>query len=180
MENKNSLVMTNNCKSSSKPCVMSECQVVLNDILSSGETAKFKALNSSRDKNHSALSRQPYDSVYLESLNKKDPIAWPSMKPSDMWTQLDDDVSRLLVGAPTVHERVALLESSIYSQASLLFGHLPPPKKGLRGLNRRAQHSIQLVIEKNNLLGQINTCTDQSSKTSLKHLLYIVRLLSKL
>ena len=53
------------------------------------------------------------------------------MKYSGKWNQLDDNAFSRLVGGSTVHERVALLESSIYSQASLIFGHLPPPKKGL-------------------------------------------------
>ena len=97
------------------------------------------------------------------------------MKESEKWNQLDHNVHSLLVGGPTIHARVALLESSIYSKASLLFGHLPPPRKGLRGLNRRAQHSIKLVIEKNNLLGQIHTCQDETSKANLAELLNIVR-----
>ena len=114
-----------------KPSIMPECQVVLNDIFSSGDTEKFKTLKTNQDKTHSAPSRQPNDSIYLESLSKKEPIAWPPMKDSDKWSQLDDNVFCHLIGGSTVHDRVSLLESSIYSQASLLFGHLPPPKKGL-------------------------------------------------
>ena len=173
--NQTSNVKNTNLCISSTTCNMSECQVVLNDILSCGQTAKSKALKISREKNHSAPSRQPNDKIYLESVTKKDPIAWPSMKESDKWNQLDDNVFHLLVGASSVHERVALLESSIFTQASLLFGHLPPPKRGLRGLNRRAKYSIKLVLEKNSLLAQIDSCPDETSKAALKDLLAVVR-----
>ena len=62
-----------------------------------------------------------------------------------------------------------------FSKASQLFGLLPPPKKGLRGLNRRAKHSIQLVLEKYNLLSQINMCNNVTIKFQLQSLLDIVR-----
>ena len=167
-------VSTKRLRSSSVANNLQDCQVVLNDILSCGQTEKSKTLKTSQDKYHSAPSRQPNDNVYLETLARKDPIAWPSMKDNERWNQLDNNVYSLLVGGSTVYDRVALLETSIYSQASLLFGHWPPPKKGLRGLNRRAQHSIKLVIEKNNLLGQIKSCQNEASKISLGELLKIV------
>ena len=165
---------SNTTMSASKPTTISECQVLLDDIFSSDQAEKLKVLNFSLDKYHSASSRQSFEKNYLESLTKKDPIAWPPMKDSEKWSQLDDAVSCHL-GGSTIHDRVALLETTIFSKASDLFGHLPPPKKGFRGLNRRAQHSIKLVIEKNNLLAQINSCIDESSKASLIQLLNLVR-----
>ena len=45
----------------------------------------------------------------------------------------------------------------------------------MRGLNRRAQRSIQLVIEKNSLLSQINSCVDDVSRKHLQSLLDVVR-----
>ena len=70
--------------------------------------------------------------------------------------------------------KVALLETSVYSKAAQIFGHLPPPKKGLRGLNRKAKHSIELVSRKNNLISQINACDDPVSKSALQGLLDVV------
>ena len=94
--------------------------MVLDDILLSDQTEKFKVLKPNQEYNHSAYSHQPSDRCYLECLVKKDPIAWPKMNESEKWSQLDDG---------TIQERVALLEKSIYNKASLLYGHLPPPKK---------------------------------------------------
>ena len=100
------------------------------------------------------------DSHYLNNLFQKDPIAWPKMSDNNGWEQLDSAVSNLLVGAASVFERVELLEKSIYDQGSLLFGLLPRKEKSLSGLNRRAQHSIKLVTEKNELLARINNTSD--------------------
>ena len=71
----------NSTKSLSVPSItntLPECQVLLKDILSCGQTEKFKTLRISQDKNHSASSRQSADNIYLENLTKKDPIAWPT------------------------------------------------------------------------------------------------------
>ena len=62
---------------------VSDCQVVLDDILLCRPAEKLKTLNVCPDKTHSASSRQPYDKSYLESISKKDPIPWPTMKESD-------------------------------------------------------------------------------------------------
>ena len=80
-------------------------------------------------------------------------------------------LSNLLVGVASVFERVELLEKSIYDQGSLLFGFLPRKEKSLSGLNRREQHSIKLVTEKNELLTRINNTSDQCIKDSLQTLL---------
>ena len=161
--------------SANKNSTVSECQVVLEDVLSGGPTGKYKMLIDSPDNTHSAYSHRPIDKIFLNTIAKKERIAWPRMNDSDKWNKLDSAVAPLLVGLPTVHERIALLESVIYSQASLIFGHLPPPKRGLRGLNRRAQSSIKLVIEKNVLLNQLNSCSGQVEKDSIIALLDIVR-----
>ena len=50
------------------------------------------------------------------------------MTQSEKWQQLDD-VSVLLVRDSAICDRLNLLEDTIYNQASLLFGHAPPPKK---------------------------------------------------
>ena len=68
------------------------------------------------------------------------------MKESEKWQQLDDAVGALLVGASTIHDRLNFLESRICTQAPFsLFGLAPPRKNSLKGLNRRAQHSIEPI-----------------------------------
>ena len=115
------------------------------------------------------------DSHYLNNLFQKDPIAWPRMSDNNGWEQLDSAVSSLLVGAASVFECVELLEKSIYDQGSLLSGFLPRKEKSLSGLNRRAQQSIKLVREKNELLAIINNTSDQCTKDSLQTFLENVR-----
>ena len=60
-----------------------ECRVVLEDILADGSTAKYKMLNGNLDKTDSVPSHQPSERKYLDSLIKKDPIAWPKMSNED-------------------------------------------------------------------------------------------------
>ena len=152
-----------------------DCQVVLHDVLSTSSTENFQMLNFNLDKTHSVNSRQTLDSHYLNNLYQKDPIAWPRMSVNNGWEQLDSAVSNLLVGAASVFEFVELLEKSIYDQGSLLSGFLPRKEKSLSGLNRRAQYSIKLVKEKNELLAIINNTSDQCTKDSLQTLLEYVR-----
>ena len=144
-----------------------DCQVVLHNVLPTSSTEKFQMLDFNLDKTHSANSCWALDSHYLNTLFQKDPIAWPKMSDNNSWEQLDSAVSNLLVGAASVFERVELLEKSIYDQGSLLFGLLPRKEKSLSGLNRRAQHSIKLVTEKNELLARIYNTSDQCTKDSL-------------
>ena len=91
------------------------------------------------------------------------------------WEQLNGAVSNLHVGAASVLERVELLEKFIYDQGSLLFGLLQRKEKSLSGHNRRPQHSIKVVTEKNDLLARINDTSDQCTKDSLQTLLENVR-----
>ena len=112
----------------------------------------------------SVNSRQTLDNYYLSNSFQKDPIASPKMSDNNSWEQIDSAVSNLHVGAASVFDRVELLEKSIYDQGSLLFGLLPRKEKSLSGLNRRAQHSIKLVTEKNELLARINNTSDQCTK----------------
>ena len=155
---------------------MSECKVVLDDVLLTRQTVKSKMLNGSRDKTHSAPSRRQLEQHYLDGISQRSQIAWPNMKESDKWEELDDSVYNLLIGASSIQDRVSLLEDTIYSKASLLFGFIHQRKKGLRGLNRRAQYSIQLVKEKNTLQNQLKSCDNEVSFSSLQLLLDNVRL----
>ena len=149
---------------------MLECQVVLEDVLSSGSTVKFQMLNGNPDKPHSVPSHQPVERDFLESIVRKDPIAWPKMSDDESWAHLDNVVADLLFGASSVFDRLNLLENSIYTQASLLFGIKEKSRKNLKGLNRRAQHSIALVKQKNILKSQLNSSLDHVTKATLQPL----------
>ena len=67
-----------------------------------------------------------------------------------------------------------MLKGTLYTQPFLFFDLVPPPKKWLKGLNRRAEHSIQLVEEKVNLLHKFQPSMNQLTKVSLQTLLDIV------
>ena len=152
-----------------------DCQVVLDDVLSNGSTVKFNVLKSNPDKPHSVSSHKTNERNYLETLSRKKGIQWPKMDDDDSWNKFDSIVSSLLNGKPSVFERLLLLEETVYSQGSLLFGFIPEKKKQLKGLNRRAQYSINLVKEKNEILSQIKHTTDQGEISHLKTVLEFVR-----
>ena len=156
-----------------------ECQVVLNDFLSSGSIVKSKMLNGNPDNPHSVPSHRPADRSYLEKLAKKDPIAWPKMSDEEKWTNFDNIVAGSLCGASTIFNRLSLLVNTIYQQASLLFGIKEKSKKNLKGLNRRAQHSIALIKEKKTLKSQLNSAFDKATKASLQPLLEEVKIIEK-
>ena len=154
---------------------MLDCKVVLDDILSAGSTGKFDALKSNQDKTHSVSSRRATERSYLESLLVKKSLQWPKMDDDDSWNNFDAAVANLLRGKPSVVDRLALLEEAVYSQGSLLFGFSPIKQRQLKGLNRRAQYSISLVKEKNQILSQINSTSDEGQISHLKTLLDFVR-----
>ena len=125
------------------------CEVILTDVFASDETAKLKLLNFNPDKNHSVHSQPSEEKILLENISPKLPIAWPKSNDSEAWENLDSAVySRLLSTKVPLEERVALLESTIYDQATILFGVCSPPKTKLDGLSRRARYSISLVKSK--------------------------------
>ena len=133
-----------------------DCKVILKDVFEGEPTEKSNALKAHQDNNHSVFSRRFSDKDFLEQSAKKQPIAWPKMSDEDSWCLLDSaDYSRL-VGVSSIQEKVELLETTIYDQASRLFGHPVPPFNCSKGLNRRSRMSIKLCIEKNSLKNQIN------------------------
>ena len=118
-------------KSNSSP--LHKCQVVLNDVFSSNPAEKLKLLKINQDKHHSVSSQRSLENHYREYLNKKDPIPRPSMKCDSEWESLDNAVGNILLAAKmsTILDRVTLLEDSVYSQGSLLFGFLSKTQKHL-------------------------------------------------
>ena len=105
-----------------KPSQLPDCQVFLDDVLSSSSTVKFMSLKINPEKTHSVSSRQALERHYLEYISTKDPIAWPSMNSNSEWEKLDCTVGNALFNLPTLFERVFLLENSIYTHGSSLFG----------------------------------------------------------
>ena len=79
---------------------MSVCKVLLDDILYSSHT-----------RNRPASHQQAWNCLY--SISMKDPIAWSNMKKSDKWCDLENDVISLLVAAPTIDDRICLLNESV-------------------------------------------------------------------
>ena len=76
-----------------------ECQVVLNDVFSSNPAEKLKLLKFNQDNHHSVSSQQALENHYREQLNRKDPIAWPSMNNDSEWESLDNAVGNILLTA---------------------------------------------------------------------------------
>ena len=101
--------------------IMSDCHVILEDIFPNDQTGKLKVLNGSLDKTHSASSHQSKDKIHLESVVKKEPISWPLMKDSDLWSQLDDAVSLCLVGGSSVNESCSARNISVFKSSSNLW-----------------------------------------------------------
>ena len=152
-----------------------QCKVVLEDVSSLGSAGKHKPLNLDQEKTHSIRSRQSLDDTYLQKIIKKQPIAWPKMSESESWEVLDGAVYNRLLGATDITSKVDLLESTIYNQASFLFGFLQKSSQGKSGLNHRARHSIELVDQRNFLLLQLNSCTEPSEHLGLECLLSDVK-----
>lgn len=118
---------------------------------------------------------QTVERNYLEALSKKKGIQWPKMDDDDSWNNFDSIVISSLKGKPSVFERLLLLEEAVYKQGSMLFGYIPEKQKQLKGLNRRAQYSINLVKEKNEILSQIKSTADQGHISHLQTVLEFVR-----
>ena len=68
-------------------------------------------------------------------------------------------------------ETLTLLQESICNDASNIFGHLQPKKKNLAGQSRRTKLSIELIQQKNLLLGQLNSASFPAQKAALTQLL---------
>ena len=155
--------------------LLKDCRVVLEDYFSGDSTVKSNLLKANQENTHSVLSQKFPDS-YLQNLEKKLPIAWPPMSDEKGWSCLDKVVSSVMQPATTLQERVDVLESAIYNEAANLFGFTPPAKKRLTsGKNRRVRRSIDLVVQKNDLIQQMNVCEDPVLKRSLLPLLQSVK-----
>ena len=155
----------------------SDCKVVLRDIFAEDPTAKFNLLNINQENTHSVLSQRSSENAFLNSLIMKQDILWPSLSDKEAWSGFDNQVEGLLAEISpfaSLQDKVENLESIIYQKASELFGFVPPPKRGLRGKNRRVRLSIILGIEKNRLVREIENEEDRLLKSSLSDVLQSV------
>ena len=109
---------------------MYDCKVIVKDIFSNDETGKFKALNVSQDKTHSAHSRKSADLDAPDYLEKKAAILWPQMCDEEAWTKLETAVmpkvlqSSLPIAQSLLHahryQKVILLSNCISTFADIL------------------------------------------------------------
>ena len=127
---------------------MYDCKVIVKDIFSNDETGKYKALNVSQDKTHSAHSRKSADLDVPDYLEKKAAILWPQMCDEEAWTKLETAVMpKVLQSSLPTAQTMSLLQDEIHTQASTLFGLVTQRKKRIGTFSRRTL-SIKLVQEK--------------------------------
>ena len=133
---------------------LKDCKVALEDISFSCGAAKFQMLDLSQNKTHTTDSHHTTESDFLKILRLKTPVAWGNSA-DEWWTQLDDKVSDKLHMCGTLAEILTLLQESIYSDSSNIFGHLEPKKRNLAGPSQRTKMSIELTQQKTLLLAQL-------------------------
>ena len=150
--------------------ITKDCKVVLEDVFSFNAAEKLKTLKLYPDNHHSISSRLVEEEKYLQELEMKDPIRWGRMD-DERWSDLDDAVFSKLNHSNTLFKRVQLLEDTIYSEASKIFGLVQSEPKQLGGKSSRTNQCILLVKEKNALLAKISLTADPLQVAALKHLL---------
>lgn len=150
-----------------------DCKVTLNDVLSERAVKIPKVLQNGPDKPHSACATHT-EVAYLQSIEIKPPISWPDSKDS-RWEELDSLVAREFLPIGSISDRIASLESLIYTIGVSLFGLRKPKSKNLKGFSRRTKLSIALVCEKNSLISQVESCMCPLHKEGLLQLLSVTR-----
>ena len=119
---------------------------------------------------HTTPSRDSVEKKSPQDLTVKRPISWGKMN-DERWSILDSAVQAQLHPCNSLSVRVKLLEDTIYSEASEIFGHCSiSPKRNLGGKSRCTLLSINL-IKKNLLLTQISSTVDPHEQASLRELL---------
>ena len=147
------------------------CKVVLEDISIHSVAGKHNTLKQCQGNPDRTASRGTIEKKSLQDLTVKRPIS--SGKINDKrWSTLDSAVQAQLHPCNTLSVRVKLLEDTIYSEASKIFGYCTIfPKRNLAGKTRRTLLSINLIKQKNLLLTQISSTVDHQEQASLKELL---------
>ena len=147
------------------------CKVVLDDISFGSVAGKHNTLKQCQGSPHTTPSQGTVEKKSLQDLTVKRPISWGKMN-DKRWSTLDSAVQALVHPCNTFPVTVKLLEDTIYSEASKIFGHCTVfPKRNLAGKTRRNLLSINPIKQKNLLLTQISSTVDPQEQASLKELL---------
>ena len=150
---------------------MKNCKVVLDDISIHIVAGKHNTLKECQGNPHKTPSRDSVDKKSLQDLTVKRRISWGKMN-DERWSILDSAVQAQLHPCKSLSVRVKLLEDTIYSEASKIFGHCTiSPKRNLAGKSRGTLLSINLIKQKNLLLTQISSSVDPHEQASLRELL---------
>ena len=132
---------------------------------------KHNTLKQCQGDPHMTLSRDSVEKKSLQDLTVKRPISWGKMN-GERWSILDSAVQAQLHPCNSLSVRVKLLEDTIYSEASKIFGHCSiSPKRNLGGKSRCTLLSINLIKQKNLLLTQISSTVDPHEQAFLRELL---------
>ena len=150
---------------------MKNCKVVLDDISIHIVAGKHNTLKECQGNPHKTPSRDSVEKKSLQDLTVKRPISWGKMN-DERWSILDSAVQAQLHPCKSLSVRVKLLEDTIYSEASKIFGHCTiSPKRNLAGKSRHNLLSINLIKQKNLLITQIPSTVDPHVQSSLRELL---------
>ena len=150
-----------------------EARVVLEDITHLCEAVKPKELDS-QAKTHSTDPLLAKDKGYLKALPEKQGICWPAMNEDAKWDSFSDAVMKKLSTASlnqSVGCRVKYLESAIYDQASIAFGHIVNKVKTIPNFVAKKHKTIELVTMKNRLHVQIQSSANSQELEGLVRLL---------
>ena len=151
-----------------------DCKVVLEDIFRCSVAVKPKTLKPCPDKPHMTPFRHTAEIDYLKGLELRPPIKWCKMD-DERWSELDSAVFSKLHNSKSIFERLQLLEETIFSEASKLFGLRQSMPKKLSGKSRRTLNCIKLIQEKNRLLLKISSSGNSLEISALKDLLNPIR-----
>ena len=150
---------------------MRKCKVVPEDISIHSVAGKHNMLKQCQGNSHTTPSCDTVEKKSLQDLTVKRPISWGKMN-NERWSTLDSAVQSQLHPCNSLSVRVKLLEDTIYSEASKMFGHCTIfPKRNLAGKTRHTLQSIHLIKQENLLLTHISSTVDPQEQVSLIELL---------
>ena len=120
---------------------------------------------------HMTPSRDSVEKKSLQDLTVKRTIPWAKMN-DECWSILDSAMESQLHPCNSLPVRLELLEDTIYSEESKIFGHCTfSPKRNLAGKSPRILLAINLIKQKKLLLTQISSTVDPHEQATLRKLL---------
>ena len=118
------------------------------------------------------------DANYMNGITERLPVKWPGVNEREKWNLLDKSVEKKL---PKSHEkalnRLNQLEDSIYKVGVELFGVIDrrTNKSKTKGSSRRTRECVSLVIQKNSLIGSIESASCKDDRDSFSEVLTLVQ-----